>query len=254
MKTLRLYWTNTYLFQTAAKIVAIGQQEGKPYLQLNQTIFYPQGGGQAADKGTINGIEVTKLVDDRTNDIIYHFVADTSKFQVGQEVDLAIDARLRLLNAALHTAGHVTAGVLRTQSGYREQVGANHLDQKQASVTFKADGTPVSKETLQQRGQAIIDEKHSITESFNPAGVREIEIEGLWKEACCGTHVDNTAELDAYAVRKVEVDKKTGHVKAGYSAGYNGLFFESHEAAAKTPDPMAATARPPQAEPTSPTA
>ena len=52
--TERTYFTDTYLFETSAKMIGGGTEQGdRHYLVFDKTIFHPQGGGQPADKGTI---------------------------------------------------------------------------------------------------------------------------------------------------------------------------------------------------------
>ena len=111
----RLYWQDTYLMQHRAKITDVGQDELGTYIRLDETIFHPQGGGQPSDEGTINGVQVIKLKDLREINEINHYVENISPFKVGDMVELSIDVEKRLEYAALHTAGHITGGILRTK-------------------------------------------------------------------------------------------------------------------------------------------
>jgi Ser-tRNA(Ala) deacylase AlaX len=212
----RLYWENTYLMNHKAKITAIGQDEQGDYIRVDETIFHPQGGGQPSDEGAVNGIKVTKLKDLRDINEINHYVENISQFKVGDTVELSIDGEKRLECAALHTAGHITGGVLRTSYSYTDQVSANHFP-KQSKVEFKLEGR-VNKESIQEKINVIIANAQKVTEDYNEDGLRCIKIEDLWTEPCSGTHVSDTSQISDYEVRKLETKK--GRLTIGYNAQY----------------------------------
>lgn len=109
--TEALYLTNSYLNTATAKVVAVGDT----YLILDQTIFYPQGGGQPSDKGVIKSASSelhVKSVEYNGGEI-KHVGVVKGNFEVGQEVELAIDASLRLKHMQWHTAGHLVDLVAR---------------------------------------------------------------------------------------------------------------------------------------------
>lgn len=213
----RLYWENTYLMQCSAKVTDIGQDEHGNWIRLDATIFHPQGGGQPSDEGTINGIRITKLVDLRDSNQINHYVEDISHFEVGDNVELLINKERRLENAALHTAGHITAGILRTEHEYKEQISANHFP-KQSKVEFKLDGKNFKKEIIEEQVKNIISSARKVSEKYDTNGTRYISIENLWSERCSGTHVSNTNEIVDFEIRKLE--SKKGRLTAGYNAKY----------------------------------
>jgi len=128
--TKRIYLTDTYLFNSTAKIIALtknntstsSREENESPQQtaiaviLNATIFHPQGGGQPADTGLISSLDnkvvfIVKDVRALQPDVIFHLGefekgAELS-FKDGQDVNLCIDSNKRLLHARLHSAGHL---------------------------------------------------------------------------------------------------------------------------------------------------
>lgn len=214
----RLYWQNTYLFNHDAKITSLGEDEHGHYIRLNETIFHPQGGGQPSDEGTINGIKVTKLRDLRDINEINHYVDDISSFKVGDMVNLSINKEKRLAYAALHTAGHITAGILRTAYHYQEQISANHFP-NQAKVDFKLEGN-VDKNSFEEKAQSVIADAKPVTEEYNADNMRCIKIEGLCLDPCSGTHLSDTSQIIDYHIRKIE--GKKGRLTIGYNAKYHG--------------------------------
>ena len=109
--TRKLYYEDAYLKEARAKVVEVREDA----LLLDQTIFYPTGGGQPHDRGTINGVEVLDVYKDDAGNV-WHVVAEPEKFKVGDEVELRIDwdyrYRLMRIHSAMHLLEHVLNEVL----------------------------------------------------------------------------------------------------------------------------------------------
>jgi Ser-tRNA(Ala) deacylase AlaX len=134
---------------------------------------------------------------------------------------LEIDPAKRLLNAALHTAGHVLGSALMMHHGYRieEVSGANHLSPEQASVSFHSQAAlAATHEELFAQVQAIIQACHPVTARMDGQNLRWVCIEGVGEELCCGTHLAHTGEIEDFALRKVEFNKNKEVLKVGYRA------------------------------------
>lgn len=109
--TQALYLSDSYQQTVKAKIIEVG----KDHLILDKTIFYPQGGGQPSDKGTIasdSGELHVKSVDYNSGNI-KHSGTIKGEFAIGQTVHLSIDWPLRLKHMQWHTAGHLVDLVVR---------------------------------------------------------------------------------------------------------------------------------------------
>lgn len=109
--TEALYLVDSYQNTSTAKIVEVGES----YLILDQTIFYPQGGGQPSDKGVIKAdsrVMNVKSVDYNGGEI-KHVGVIKGDFAVGQTVELTLDWPLRLKHMQWHTAGHLVDLVVR---------------------------------------------------------------------------------------------------------------------------------------------
>ncbi|NJE10546.1 alanyl-tRNA editing protein [Thermococcus sp. MAR1] len=108
--TRKLYYEDAYLKEAKAKVLEVRDNA----LLLDQTIFYPTGGGQPHDRGTINGVEVLDVHKDGEN--VWHVVAEPEKFNLGQEVELKLDwdyrYRLMRIHSAMHLLEHVLNEVL----------------------------------------------------------------------------------------------------------------------------------------------
>ena len=110
--TKLLYLEDTDLNRSSASVLSIDStQERGISVVLDQTIFYPQGGGQPADQGQITSQSGTSFTvkDVRMIDGIVHHFGEFSQgeFVIAEQVDLSINAERRQLNAKLHSAGHL---------------------------------------------------------------------------------------------------------------------------------------------------
>lgn len=119
--TLKRYLFESNLHGTAT-VTQLGN-DGQPWVRLDQTWFHPQGGGQKADRGTINGLSVIHVA--HAGDEVHHYLEGPVNFQIGQEVTLLVDEEWRHIHTSLHTAGHLIAAVgeylfpsIKPQSGH----------------------------------------------------------------------------------------------------------------------------------------
>ena len=82
----KLYLDNPYLREIDARITSKAYENGKYYLKLNRTIFYPHlSGGQPGDKGTINGIQVLEVYEENSD--IIHVIKEnihSDKVKIGR--------------------------------------------------------------------------------------------------------------------------------------------------------------------------
>jgi alanyl-tRNA synthetase len=148
MATLALYLQDTYLLECDAVIVGINPAEDGEYaIILDQTVFYPQGGGQPTDKGSICGrngeqFEVRQVAKNRDTSEITHFgrFVGANKLAASDLVHCKIDSERRLLHARYHLAGHLLDLALIELGVYDkwESVCGNHSPGS-AYVEFRPD-------------------------------------------------------------------------------------------------------------------
>lgn len=172
---------------------------------LDKTAFFPEGGGQDADKGEINGIEVLDV--QIKNDIIYHKLEKA--FEIGSTVDCKIDWETRFSRMQNHTGEHIVSGVIHRTFGYNN-VGFHMND---SLVTFDVDGplTDDDIKLVEKKANEAIYANNSIKAIYPTPeelpdydyrsklditeGVRLIEIENTDLCACCAPHVARTGEV-----------------------------------------------------------
>ncbi|MBP9718048.1 hypothetical protein KBD59_02005 [Candidatus Gracilibacteria bacterium] len=120
-QTILAYFDTPFTCEGNAKIIAVEKDEtGTDVIILDQTIFYPQGGGQPYDLGTIESKKaVFQVTSVRYKEgIVYHGgVVISGLFKAGDEVICKVDIERRKLNSRLHSGGHLVSAALE-QLGY----------------------------------------------------------------------------------------------------------------------------------------
>ncbi len=221
--TEELFREDASLRGCSATIVAV-EPSG---IELDRTVFYPRGGGQAGDSGLLRAADGHSLVVVDTQKgaapgQIVHVPApgaDLSLWRVGDPVWAEIDAVRRDAHRRFHTATHllcalvphpvdgcsITAGYARLDFHMAEPLDKEALNAGLARLV--AEAHPVRHRWITE---AELDANPGLVRSMSvqpPRGqgrVRVIEIEGVDLQPCGGTHVANTAEIGALVVTKIE--------------------------------------------------
>ncbi len=228
------YFEDTYLFQSQATVLDIiedGNFPDKQILILDQTIFYPQGGGQPSDTGIIeskdgNFVFKVEKVAFNSNGQVYHigeFIKN--KFKIGESVKLKIDKEKRVLNAKNHTAGHLIDWTVESLNLNLKAKKGFHFPQG-SYVEYQGELSEDKEELakkIEKRANQIISENPKIEfvfennkhESGKP--MRIMKIEGYQNCPCGGTHVKEAKEIGILTIRKIKAKK--GNIKISYQVG-----------------------------------
>ena len=221
--TTPLFRDDAYLTRTAAVVTGVTDRGG---ILLDQTVFYPTGGGQPGDKGTLTlgdgtVIEIATAVKGDTPDEIVHVPADGSPLpEVGANVTAEIDWDTRHRLMRMHSCLHLLSAVLPYPvTGGQVSDGKGRLD-------FDLPEATLDKEEITAELNRIIGENHTLTSDWiseeeldaqpelvktmsvqPPRGagkIRLIKVADVDLQPCGGTHVRNTSEIGAVRVRKIE--------------------------------------------------
>ncbi|WP_297549228.1 alanyl-tRNA editing protein [Thermococcus sp.] len=188
--TRKLYYEDAYLKEAKAKVVEIREDA----LLLDQTIFYPTGGGQPHDRGWINGVEVLDVYKDDTGDV-WHVVAEPEKFKVGDEVELKIDwdyrYRLMRIHSALHLLEHVLNEVL---PGKWELYGSGMSAEKGRYDILYPENVNQWKEQIIETFNRLVDEGGEM-KIWWEGETRYTQIRDFEVIPCGGTHVKDIKEI-----------------------------------------------------------
>ena len=205
MPTIKLYENDSYIKAFSATVVSCEEKDGAYFLVLDKTAFFPEGGGQDADKGKIGDADVLDV--QIKNDVIYHKV--NKAFNENEEVKCQLDWDTRFSRMQNHTGEHIVSGVIHSLFGYNN-VGFHMND---TLITLDVDG-PLTEENMKEvelkSNKAIYDNKsvkaiYPTPEELSDydyrsklditEGVRLIEIEDYDLCACCAPHVLKTGEI-----------------------------------------------------------
>lgn len=218
-----------------ARIVGLGEDAKGSYLLLDETIFYPQGGGQPADQGTIKAesevlpIHFAGFVDG----VVRHYtISPISEDLIGQSIFCEIDYKRRDLNARYHTAGHMLADVIASIHQPAQAV-KGHQFPGEAYVEFidapeELMDTQSIQDTLNKQivlglpvktyemAKKEYEEKYGTLPYPTPDDkpFRVIGIEPFPPVPCGGTHVKNTMDICQVKIKKVST--KQGRTKVSY--------------------------------------
>ena len=203
--TIKLYENDSYIKEFSGTVLSCEEKDGAYFVVLNQTAFFPEGGGQDADKGKIGEADVLDV--QIKNDVIYHKV--NKSFNENEEVTCKLDWETRFSRMQNHTGEHMVSGVIHSLFGYNN-VGFHMND---TLVTLDVDG-PLNDEDIKKielKSNKAIYENKSIKAIYPTAeeldnydyrsklditeGVRLIEIEDYDLCACCAPHVTKTGEI-----------------------------------------------------------
>ncbi|AFW95067.1 MULTISPECIES: serine-tRNA(Ala) deacylase AlaX [Nostocales] len=213
-----LYMIHQYQYESTAKVTDIQQIEFGGYnvysIHVDETIFHPQGGGQRSDKGRINDMEVDfvqKEVLDPTNPNliqINHIVKEKPDFEIGSMVILRVDEEWRFQQMSLHSAGHILAALAEEIEPNLKAVQGHHFP-GEAKVTFI--GSPIDEDKLKLMLEERLDEviRNSMPLTIvDESGVRKLDVGGLTKEACGGTHLTNANQISSIKIRNIKSKKQ----------------------------------------------
>ena len=188
--TIRLYDEDHYLKEFDAKVVRINDN----LVELDQTAFYAEAGGQHGDTGTLNGETVvyTKYLED---DRHVHIMEEAPRFKVGDTVHGVIDWERRYRIMRLHSASHMMEHFLWKHFGYMKRTGSN-VDDKKDRADYVHEGRldPDKLRQTEEDTNKFLKEGHPVAITVDAEGIRTWRC-GPVEMHCAGTHVKNTSEI-----------------------------------------------------------
>lgn len=233
--TKKLYDLDAYGTEFEAKVLTCEEVKKKDTtgyaVTLDQTLFFPEEGGQSPDQGTINGISVLDV--QIKKDVIIHTLA--APVEVGSTVKGKIDWKHRFYNMQQHSGEHIFSGLVHSRFGY-ENVGFHLSDQ---TVTMDFNGVLSEADVAEVEyavNEAIIknipiEVTFPTKEELETLDYRsKIEIEGQVRIvtipgydvcACCAPHVKRTGEIGMLKVLNVQSYK--GGVRISILCGFRAL-------------------------------
>lgn len=256
MNTIKLYQKDRYLKKCNAKIIDIKPLDEDFILVLDQTIFFPTGGGQSCDKGLIDGLKVIDVYEE--NDIIFHKVQNIDSnivYSVGDEVSCELNWEHRFLNMQRHCGEHILSGIF-----YKEYGGINrgfHMGEDYMTLDISLETMPETKTLTWEMAKKVETYANEVIWSNTPIIIqhfetrKEAETLPLRKSltinenisivcigdvnnpsdcvACCGTHPSSSGEVGLVKILKVENYKGMFRVYCEAGKKAMQIFDKYHE-------------------------
>ncbi|CAH1773611.1 unnamed protein product [Owenia fusiformis] len=206
---------------------------------LEDTVLFPEGGGQPDDRGKISGVEVLRVTRKGTDGV--HFTP--TPFDIGSNVHLEVDWTRRFDNMQQHSGQHLVTAIADSVYGFKTT--SWNLGEKTSFIEL--DTPKVSNDQLENI-ENIVNEKIRAGIAMYPTlyenaedpevekararglpddhvgPVRIVTIEGIEANLCCGTHVSNLSHLQSIKLLGVEKGKKN-HSNLVFVAGNRVLNY-----------------------------
>ena len=227
MKTKRIYYDNAYISSFTASVLSCVPDGGRFRVVLDQTAFYPEGGGQPCDLGTLGGANVLDV--QKADGEIVHFTDAAVSGEVAGEIDF--DARYRRMQN--HTGEHIASGFFHRLFG-AENVGF-HMGSEDVTMDFDVElddydicrvealvngavyaNVPVTT-AFPTAAELAATEYRSKLDFPEGAEVRLVTVEGYDVCACSATHVARTGEVGL--VKFLSWEKNKGGTRIHMLAG-----------------------------------
>jgi len=227
LETKRLYYTDSYLTQIESKVLAASDDHLR--ITLDQTNFYPTSGGQPHDLGTLNGIPVIDVVDEGS--AIAHILQSPL---TETEIQAEIDWPRRYDHMQQHTGQHLLSAVFEellqiptlsfrmSEDSSAIELGTSSLSAQQTDAailraTELARASPRLIVTFEDAAQA-----QGLRKASGRVGLlRIVEIPGIDRSACGGTHVASLAEVLPLQIR--EMERVRGNIRIAFVCGNRAL-------------------------------
>ena len=260
MRTQRLFKEDVYMKEAGAVITSLSEAKGgHTAVTLGKTIFFPTGGGQSCDKGTIAGFKVLDVYEDeKADDIIHVLDCSPAEFEYAvspadKPLKLSLDWEHRFDNMQRHCGEHILSGMF-----FREYGGVNrgfHMGDQYMTIDISLETMPefttitweMAKHAEECANEAIWQNQPVITRHFDTK--KEAENLPLRKAlalekditivcvgsvenpadcvACCGTHPSSAGQVGLIKIFKVESNK--GMFRIYFEAGKRAFLKYQNE-------------------------
>ncbi len=239
MPTIQLYLDNTSRFCADSRVTGVTSDHDGVNVTFDQTVFYPQGGGQPSDTGFIEldgtklPVVFVKLLDGE----ICHYLEgiSMSDIEVGAEVRMTVDAERGERNAKYHSAGHLISHIFESinpnmlpAKGHHYPDGAyiEMLDEaRQGSAEMMPEANRLVREAIANEldfetklvSFEAVEKIRPYLAQFIPRGeqIRTLTIGQFDPVPCGGTHVRNSRELLGLEIRRIK--RKKNYLKVSYT-------------------------------------
>ena len=212
-ETRRLYYEDVYKKEFTATVLECRERKNGFVVILDESAFYPEGGGQPSDVGTLGDVKVTE-VHEKDGELLHY---TEQALEVGAKVEGKIDWERRFDLMQQHSGEHMVSGVIHAKYGY-DNVGF-HMGSDVITVDLNGMLDEAQLAEIEREVNEKVWEDKEVVITYPTAEelktldyrskkeltglVRIVEIPDADMCACCGTHVENTGEVGIIKIRSM---------------------------------------------------
>lgn len=201
----KLFYKDSFLKTCQAEVVECRQGKKGYEIRLDETVFYPEGGGQPYDTGKLNDVEVLEVHE--KDGIVWHYTKEP--LEAGTQVTAVIDWERRLDLMQQHSGEHIVSGLIHETYGYNN-IGF-HMGPETITIDFDGEIPESELREIEWKANQYVMENHSLEILWPSADeLKELpyrskkELTGdvrivLWPGAdvcaCCGVHVKYSGQV-----------------------------------------------------------
>jgi alanyl-tRNA synthetase len=233
--TERLYYADSHLLEFEARVVSVSKTvDGRAAVSLDRTAFYPTGGGQPTDTGTLGGARVVECVDEEGGGVLH--VCEGELPAEGALIEGRVDWPRRLDHIQQHTGQHILSQSFVELYGAQTRSFRMTEDACELDVELRDSSDERVERAVRRANEIVWGDRpvrvHLVTaeeaarmplrkDSARAGELRVIEIEGFDFSPCGGTHAHSTGEVGCVVARQWERAK--GLVRVTFAAGVRAL-------------------------------
>lgn len=229
MKTTKLYYTDAYLKEFQSVITDITENS----IVLEKTAFFPEGGGQSSDIGTLGECEIYDVQE--INSEIHHFFKGSPSYKKGDIITGKINFEKRFSDMQQHSGEHIVSGLAHKMFGC-DNVGF-HLGSEVVTLDLNRVFTYEEIVALEKASNNVVTSNKKITGTFPDKAtlstlnfrskkeisedLRIVEIQDTDICACCAPHVSMTGEIGL--IKIVDYEKHRGGTRISILCGQRAM-------------------------------
>ncbi len=237
--TERLYYSDSYCTTFSARVVECLFLNGPLWVVLDRTAFYPTGGGQPHDTGTLNGVPVVDVVEREEDQVPVHGLSAPeaeSPLQPGDQVRGVVDWSRRFDHMQQHSGQHLLSQAF-VQTAGADTVGF-HLSNDYSTIDLNRD--TLSEDDIAraeaQANQIIFADRPVVARLVEPEAaallplrktppareaLRIVQVEGFDWSACGGTHVARTGEIGL--IKVIRSERRGSETRITFLCGHRAV-------------------------------
>lgn len=229
--TDKLFYQDGYQQEFTARVISCEEMKKGYAIVLDQTAFFPEGGGQYGDLGFLDSVRVIDTQE--KGDLVYHYTKEA--LEPGKEVTGRLDWQVRFDRMQQHSGEHIISGIVHRRFGY-DNVGF-HLADDYCTMDFNGPITTEALKEIEEEANRIVFANLNINILYPSkeelknleyrskieieGQVRIVEIPGVDICACCAPHTATTGEIGL--IKLVRMDNYKGGERIYMLSGVRAL-------------------------------